>query len=333
MQFDPHEKFNEVQLTVHNCQQMGSGDDYWEGQMGLLPVKKEFGPLLGDDIKFKKIDEMKRIQADPMLFDPVARMAQEVYTQLVTELLARDVSEAMASGGAYGFQGKTLSVRFSAAGCELREYAVITLAPPVIVEEDAGLGRRRQLECTKAEIRVEEGTMDPKLTLYLNNPSIRETGQLLVQYGVGDLLLPERIGGRLQGGPVLRTVTADLASPLGKPPSSILTGRQKELIDEISDTLTDIKAEINSRLVFGIGCVPMILIGIGLGILQKGGHLLGAFGASCLPAAVLIVSIISGKHLTQNLGNQSSSGILIMWAGLAFLILLTAVIYRKLRRS
>ena len=61
-----------------------------------------------------------------------------------------------------------------------------------------------------------------------------------------------------------------------------------------------IQSEMNSRLVFGIGCIPMILIGIGLGILQRGGHLLSAFGASCVPAALLGAVIISGKHLVEN---------------------------------
>ncbi len=76
--------------------------------------------------------------------------------------------------------------------------------------------------------------------------------------------------------------------------------------------------------------MPMILIGIGLGIIKKGGHLLTAFGASCVPAAVLIVCIMSGKQLTENLGAQNVSGIALMWAGLAFLSLLAVVIYGRL---
>jgi len=333
VQFDPHERFNEVRLTVRNCRQMGSADQAWEGHVGLLPVTMSFESLLGDDIKFKKIDEMKRIGADLMLFGPIARKAQEVYTQYVTELLARDVNGVVEPGGSYEFKGATHSVRFSGTRCELREHASISLMPPIVVEECDSLGRRRRLECSKAEIQVQDGVIDPKLTLYMNNPRIQETGQLLVQHAVGDLALPERVGRGLDGQPLLQIVTADLAAHLSESPSQILAKGQESLLDEIGETLADIKAEVNSRLVFGIGCVPMILIGIGLGILQRGGHLLSAFGASCLPAAVLIVTIVSGKHLTQNAGAQSSSGILIMWAGLAFLILLTAVIYRKLRRS
>jgi lipopolysaccharide export LptBFGC system permease protein LptF len=102
---------------------------------------------------------------------------------------------------------------------------------------------------------------------------------------------------------------------------------------KIRKTLVQIKAEIHSRLVFGIGCVSMIMIGIGLGIIKKGGHLLSAFGASCVPAAVLIVCIMSGKHLTENLGSQNVSGIALMWAGLAFLSLLAVVIYGWLLKN
>jgi len=203
----------------------------------------------------------------------------------------------------------------------------------VVVEECDSNGRRRRLDCTKAEIQVEEGAIKPKITLYLNNPSVQETGQSLVPYGVGNLVLPDAVGRKLGGIPLLDLVTGDLASQLKDPPSEILAKGRAGLFKMIQGTLKDIKAEINSRLVFGIGCVPMILIGIGLGVLQKGGHLLSAFGASCLPAAVLIVSIVSGKHLTQNAGTDSATGILIMWGGLAFLILLAAVVYRKLQRG
>jgi hypothetical protein len=94
-----------------------------------------------------------------------------------------------------------------------------------------------------------------------------------------------------------------------------------------------LRSEMSSRLVFGIGCIPMILIGIALGIIQKGGHLLGAFGASCIPAAVLGAAIITGKRLTENVDGGGSSGVLVMWGGVAFLILLTVLIYRRLLRQ
>jgi len=293
----------------------------------------EFESLMPDDIKFKKIDQMKRIEADLMRFDPVARLARETYTQYVTELLAQDVNEAIVSGGSYEFKGASHSVRFSARRCELRDPAAIVLAPPVVVEECDGSGRRRRLECTKAEIQVQTGTFEPKLTLYLHNPSVQETGQSLVPYGVSDLSLPEAVARRLSRTPLLDLVTGDLASGLKRPPSEILAKGQADLLRKIRGTMRDIQAEVNSRLVFGIGCVPMILIGIGLGVLQKGGHLLSAFGASCVPAAVLIISIVSGKQLTQNSAVGDSTGIWIMWGGLAFLVLLAAGIYRKLQRG
>jgi hypothetical protein len=77
----------------------------------------------------------------------------------------------------------------------------------------------------------------------------------------------------------------------------------------------------------------MILIGIGLGVLKKGGHLLSAFGASCVPAAMLIVCIMSGKQLIENLdAHQSISGVALMWGGLGFLFVLAFVIYGWLLR-
>ena len=85
--FNPHRKFNEVQITAYNVYQMGTAD---EGGFSAewLPLTMEFGSLLGDDIKFKKLDEMKRIRdVDLMLFYPIAELANKVYAQFTTELL------------------------------------------------------------------------------------------------------------------------------------------------------------------------------------------------------------------------------------------------------
>jgi len=335
VRFDPHDRFNEIQLTVYNCKQMGSADDFWF-QIKETSVRGEFGSLLGDDIKFKRINEMKQIRANLLLFDPIARLAQETYTQLVAELLARDAGPRLtgAPTSFYELQGDPRSARVSAAGCSLKERGVVTLVPPILVDEYDGRSGEwmRSLQCEKAEIRVGD-TMTPGLTLDLRSARAEKTGELLVQYALQDLALPEAIKRSLSGASALQIVAPDnTASMLGGAPSAILAKQQKALLKEMADTLTDIKAEINSRLVFGIGCVPMILIGIGLGIIQKGGHLLGAFGSSCLPAAVLVIAIISGKQITVNANAGGPSGILIMWAGLAFLVLLTVVIYRRLMR-
>lgn len=335
VRFDPHDRFNEIQLTVYNCKQMGSTDDFWF-QIKETSVRGEFGSLLGDDIKFKRIHEMKQIRADLLRFDPISRMAQRTYTQLAAERLAQDAGRKLTGSPTsfYELKGDPRSVRVSAAGYSLKEEGVVTLVPPIVVGEfDSRSGEWiRTLQCEKAEIRVGD-TMTPDLTLDLHSARAEQTGELLVQYAVPDLAVPEAIKRSLSGQSLLQVVTPDnTASVLGGPPGPILAGRQAALLKEMADTLVDIKAEINSRLVFGIGCVPMILIGIGLGIIQKGGHLLGAFGSSCLPAAVLVIAIISGKHITENAGAGGPSGVLIMWAGLAFLVLLTAVIYRSLMR-
>ena len=98
-------------------------------------------------------------------------------------------------------------------------------------------------------------------------------------------------------------------------------------------TLAEIKAEIHSRLVFGIGCVSLIMISIGLGIIKKGGHMLSAFGASSVPAAALVVCIMMGKNITKNPGARAGSGIVLMWVALALLSLLAVVMYRRLMKN
>jgi lipopolysaccharide export system permease protein len=334
--FNPHERFNEVQLTTRHVRELGGLDDWWiENEAGSY--RQEFGSLLGDDIKFKKIEEMKQIRANPMLFDPVAKAAHGAYMQLAAELLAQDIRAKLSTPASafYQLEGQSQRVQFSAKGCALEAESAISLRSPVTVEEYDKRGAKppRKFRCDKAILYLDDTTPDLQVHLQLSNAEIAETGQSVFHHAVDGLAMPESVRRVLDSGPILQVVRQEnTASALQGPPSPRLVSLQRTLNREVRGALVDIKGEINSRLVFGIGCIPMILIGIGLGIIKRGGHLLSAFGASCLPGAVLVVAIISGRQVAGNIHWEATPGILIMWSGLAFLLLLTAIIYGRLLR-
>jgi len=76
----------------------------------------------------------------------------------------------------------------------------------------------------------------------------------------------------------------------------------------------------------------MILIGMGLGIIRRGGHLLSAFAISCIPALILVVGIVSGRQMTKNPGSQGLFGPVLMWAALAILCVMALGTTRRLVR-
>ena len=342
--FNPHERFNEVQITAYNTYKIGAED---EGGFSAewLPLTMEFGSLLGDDIKFKKIGEMKEIRdVDLMLFYPIAKSARGIYAQFTVESLAEDIADRITDepGSFYKLHSAEKFVEFTASHCSAGDGKEVELSGEVVVVEydTAGKQRLRTLQCEKASLHLEGDEMAPTLTMELYNPTWHRVegpeGLAMGWLRIRGLIMPKAV----------RDVTNKFAtedgldakklasqSALQKEPSSKLKGLQNKLQETIRNTLAEIEAEIHSRLVFGIGCVSLIMIGIGLGIIFRGGHLLSAFGASSVPAAVLIVCIMMGKNITKNPKVQTGSGIILMWAGLVFLSLLAVGIYHRLLKN
>jgi len=347
--FNPSDRFNEVQITAYKTDQMDSRDQVWF-YAEYLSITTEFGSLLTDDIKFKKIDEMKKIRSDPMRFYPIAKLARETYAQLTTELLAQDIASQIAndtnspSAGLPGYKlhsGEKL-IEFTANSVAVGERKIELSGNITVVESDTVAKKLPRERCIlrtakdgKALLYIEGDELAPTLTMDIYNARVKETGDLRMRHVIRGLILPnavDSVTSRFQTEEGLLRVEK-LVSPLSllqKGPGPELTALQNKLRRKLQNTLAQIEAEMHSRLVFGIGCVSMILIGIGLGIIKKGGHLLSAFGVSCVPAAVLIVCIMSGKQITENISSQNISGIALMWAGLAFLSLLAAGIYHRL---
>ncbi|UCF00266.1 MAG: LptF/LptG family permease [Planctomycetota bacterium] len=338
--FSPHKRFNEVQITAYNTYQMNPEDKggvFFE----WLPVTVEFPSMLGDDIKFKKIDEMKKIRLDLMRFDPIAKLARDSYAQFIVELLAQDIVDKIAGGSDsfYRLHSDEKFVEFTASQCVARDEEKVQLTGDVIVvESDVATKQTLQtLHTTKALLYVTGDKLAPTLTMELYNADwqrVDGSRGLTQRHITRGLILPKAVADKVETENILEVISpASTASALRNGPSLELKGLQSGLQRRILKTLTEIKAEMHSRLVFGIGCVTLIMIGIGLGIILKGGHLLSAFGVSSVPAAVLVVCIIMGKNVTKNPQSMADIGTVLMWSGLVFLSLLAILMYRKLLKN
>ncbi len=337
--FDPHERFNEVHLAAHNISQMAAEDDMWISAE-WLSVRQEFGPLLGDDIRFKNVEQIKKIQADLMRFYPVERLARQVYTQFTAELLAQDITAKVVGnpGSFYELPGRPNSVKFSASQCNVQGEKGVRLSGDVIVTEYDT--RKKQplqtLRCAEASLHIEGDELAPTLTIDIYNARVEGTGDLKRRHVIRGLIPPKvaDIRDMFETENVLSAIAkASQSSVLQKQPSPALTDMLNKLNQKIQKTLVEIRSEKHSRLVFGIGCVPMIMIGIAAGIIKKGGHILSAFGLSCVPAVVLVVGIISGKHITENPSSQSISGIVLMWLTVGFLMLVAVTLFYRLLKN
>ena len=343
--FNPQEKFNEVQIIAYNTYQIGAEGERWF-DFGELSLRMEFGSLLGDDIKFKKIGEMKKIRdLDLTLFYPIAKLARQIYSQFTAESLAEDISGRITDepNSFYKLYSAEKLVEFTAGHCNMAEEKEIELSEDVVVVEyDAATKKRlRTLECQKASLHLEGDEMAPTLTMELDNPKWKRVegteGVAMGWFRIRGLIIPKTVRDvankfATEDGLDAKKL-ASKSSKLKKGQSLKLSRLQNDLQSEIKDTLTEIEAEIHSRLVFGIGCVSLIMIGIGLGIFLRDGHLLSAFGASSVPAAVLVVCIMMGKNITKNPDAQAGSGIVLMWAGLVVLSLLAIMLFRRLLKN
>jgi lipopolysaccharide export LptBFGC system permease protein LptF len=353
--FNPHDKFNEVRIIAYNTHQMGPEEDAGFSAE-WLSLTAEFGSLLGDNIGFKKIDEMKKIRLDPMLFDPVAKLARRVYSQFTAELLAQQINETIDSNAnsssatvpvQSGLHSKTRPFRLhsdrqvvelTADKCTVRDERRLELAGNMVITERWLQSNRpdRTLHCQKAFLNLEGDELAPTLTLdILNAKWLTEQGveNLLARYIIRGLVLPAAVTDHFKTNDVLNEITSRaISAALRTGPSERLTALQYQLNRKTVRTLAQIKAETHSRLVFGVGCITLIMTGIGLGIILKGGHLLTAFAASAVPALVLITCIMMGKNIAENLSTRTLPGIGLMWICLIVLSVMTLAMYRRLLR-
>jgi len=335
--------FNEVRITAYKAHQMGS-DDRAGFSAEYLSLTHEFGSLLGDNIKFKNIREMKQIAADPMQFYPIAHIARQTAARFTAELLAQDITSAIkdSSAGFYQLYNKRRFIRLAADNCSVSEppatgvrlFGNVLVTQTDIQSNDGEPRHVSRLRCSNCFLDIDSDQLAPTLTIDIRNAREEKTQKLVARRIIRGLILPESVRKRFKYENVLLDITPELTkAALRKGPSAELVNLQNTLARKIHNTFAAIDAELHSRLVFGIGCITLIMFGIALGIILKGGHLLTAFAASVIPAVLLIVCIMMGRNIAKNPGTEAVWGIRLMWAGLVLLSAVALALYRKLLKK
>ncbi len=333
--FDLNDNINKVSILAKETFKIDESSQFYQGEFTL---SSEFQSLLSDDIKFQRIDDIKRIQSDMMNFYPIRQLARNCRAQMAIELLNNDIAEKLNEGpdSSYRFDGENRIVLFKAAGCTTSKDWTINLQGPItLVEYDKDLRTEiRRWKSNEGTIKLENELPGSQLELNLKSPSYSGDIEGFAQQHVVKIPLPDWLENQITEDGLLDKIkmTGTEASPL-KNPSKDLVALKGHLQYLIVKTISEIYSEVHSRLVFGLGCSLLILTGIALGVIFKGGHLLTAFGTSSIPAAILIVCIMTGKEFTKNPSTPMIVGPIVMWVGLAGLSVLTFAIYRKLLKT
>ncbi len=343
VEIETHRTYNEVTIYAEKVCRF---DEIAPVFTDKLSVSTQFPPLLRDQVKFQKIEQLKQIQADKMNYYPIREQAMKIRAQLAVEMLAEDINRQMTHSKDYyrledadGSRGYRLSVGSCSVNPEKANQ--IDFTGPIVLHQidNERFSLEVQYESAEGYMTIENDKIDEiRYELVLKNPTWERPGQgkrLAMQKYANNIEAPQKITASLGMPGIIETImnVGTEQSVLKAGPGSQLKTYCQQWPLEIEEVDNEIYAEIHSRLVLGLGCIALILTGIALGIQFRGGHMLSAFGASAVPGGVLVTFILSGKALTTNPATPAMTGVTVMWVGLAVLIMLTLWVYRKLLRT
>ncbi|MBL7214985.1 MAG: LptF/LptG family permease [Phycisphaerae bacterium] len=343
VQIETHSTYNEARILAHNTYRFDEAVALYNEN---LLISVQFPPLLRDEIKFQRIEQLKQIQANKMNYYPIREFAMQTRAQLAIEMLIENINRQMTQSKDY-YQLEdadgSRAYLLGAKGCRINPDKPNRLdfqGPIVLLQVDT---ERKTLTVQYDSI---EGYMalendkseDLRFELILENPTWQRPGQtptIAVRKYANNIKLPSGIEDALVMDNIMTTIDhiGTGQSVLKTKPGEILKGYATQWPLELEKVDNEIYAEVHSRLVLGLGCVALILTGIALGIQFRGGHVLSAFGASAVPGGVLVTFILSGKALTNNPSTPAMTGVTVMWAGLVVLVGLTLWVYRKLLQT
>ena len=342
------------QVLMHLHQATLLRDDQTMFYPNPPPIEINIPSLWQDNIKFKKLDEMRSIQEDLSQFGPIRRRLEEFQQQYLWEAFfqdchrqARQVNSIMLSADDEQMLifAEACLIQMPPSASERKEAAENRTAALIGVKqkpvevifpyESSGNKPHQVFQTRQAWLTatalfpdtppklifkdVEKRTGEQSTPIFLRNAEL--TG----------IHFPLDIVNEAQGISVEQIRAGTAMERLENPTPYIQLLRQK-IRDGCNDLGCEIRIEKHSRLAFGISCVVLVLLGTVLGIILRSSHLLMAFGISFIPAAFCLITIFTGKHIAEKTDTQSM-GIMFLWSGVFLVAVADILIYKRLAKN
>ncbi|MCP4709174.1 MAG: LptF/LptG family permease [Planctomycetes bacterium] len=318
------------------------------------PMVKNIPSLWQDNIKFKKLEELRNIQNDMSQFGPIRRALDEFQQQFLWEAFYNDCNRQANQNNSIFLSKDGVPIRIITGGCRIEipqskskqknpfdnrkaELIGVNQKPiEVILPYESPSANPNQIyQAQKAWLSFME--------LFPNNPPLlvfkdieKRNNELSSTTFLRDDVIegidfPLEIINEAQAISVDNIRTGNVLERLDNPTPCIQL-LENRIIESCDELIREIMIEKHSRLAFGISCVVLVLLGTVLGIVMKSSHLLMAFGVSFIPAAFCLITIFTGKHIAEKTDTQTM-GIVFLWSGVFLVAVADLLIYKHLAKN
>ena len=284
--------------------------------------------LVPPKIKFLNLDELFHFLAHPAEWDEVrASMDQlriaEGRTQVFQRMFdawKKDKRISLVDDSvAYDITAQEAALEKDGSGLQLFNVQIEDRTKHQQVHAD-----RAVMEVTRGDTLDESGI---RIQLYTVGVSDGVTTIARDKYALPPVMIDTEVLARIKALSDDQLLAAR-DEPAGDPTSR----KRKEAREARAATVRRVLGTINERAAFSASIFVLVILGAALAIIFRGAHVMTAFGISFVPSLVVIVGIVAGKQMAQNVDTQVL-GLSIMWSGMLLVACLDAwTLTRVLRR-
>lgn len=297
----------------------------------VLP-QTELPTIYSRQIKYLNFNALLRYRRAPDDW-PVVRDAVEQLRVYMGRRMVNDHVER--SLRADGF------VELSGGG---RTYTIRSEKPPARVPRDGGIEVRDAVIEMRREghqliARADRATIEAvradslsgagvridafDVSLAIDDQSIARAKEVF-----GPLPIPPAIAEQVAG-----LSTAELFAPIeSRDDRDPIVEAQVAARERRARVLYEITGTMNERAAYSLSVLVLVILSAALGIVFRGSHTVVAFGISFVPSLLVIVTIIMGKQMAQNVGTHGV-GLFVLWSGILVVAALDVwTMWRVVRR-
>ncbi|TVQ64899.1 MAG: LptF/LptG family permease [Phycisphaerales bacterium] len=289
--------------------------------------------------RFYSTPALRTLEQEPQRIGAVETRRRALIATLERRRVEEQLRAALREDGAVRLidaQGQSVSVRAAAIADEGRQWRLVP-------HDAAGVeliwrleGDRARLQTVgSAVLRIDDPGRSPDdapltLTLELENIATHDAAGAgrprQSRAAIGPLTTPDAAAS-----PLLRMSVAELLDHArARPDRAPAVVRAADALDaRVRDLFREITSYRHERLAYSVACFVMVLAGAVAGMRLRDSRPLLVYTWSFFPGVLALITIGAGQNLAHKSGPV---GLLLLWGGVACLLIFTAVDYRRLRK-